>query len=68
MGNLRKVTIVVALGAFVLVAVWGISLLGSEKEDETMGLTNDGIVPDVGIPAIDAAAPASAETATFALG
>jgi hypothetical protein len=62
MGNLRKVTIIVVLGAFILGAVLSSSLAGCGKEDETMGVRKEGI------PAIDASAPLRTETATFALG
>ena len=44
MGNLRKVTIVVVLGVFILGAVSSSSLAGCKKEDETMGVTNGGLV------------------------
>jgi len=68
MGNLRKVIIVVVLGVFVLGAVLSSSLVGCKKEDETMGVTNGGLVLKGGILAIDASAPVRTETATFALG
>ena len=68
MGNLRKVTIVAVLGVFILGAVFSSSLIGCKKEDETMGVTNGGLVLRGGIPAIDASAPLRTETATFALG
>ena len=68
MGNLRKVTIVVVLGVFILGAVLSSSLVGCKMEDEIMGVTNGGLVPNAGIPAIDASAPVRTETATFALG
>jgi hypothetical protein len=68
MGNLRKVIIVVVLGVFILGAVLNFSLVDCKKEDETMGVTNGGLVPRGGIPAIDASAPVRTETATLALG
>ena len=68
MGNLRKAIIVVVLGVFVLGAVLSSSLVGCKKEDETMGVTNGGLVLKGGIPAIDASTPVRTETATFALG
>jgi len=68
MGNLRKVTIVVVLGMFILGVVFSSSLLGCKKEDTTMGVTNNGIVASAAIPPIDVAAPKRTETATFALG
>ena len=68
MGNLRKVTIVVVLGVLILGVVLSLSLVGCKKGDDTMGVTNGGLVPKGGIPAIDASAPVRTETATFALG
>ena len=68
MGNLRKVTIVVVLGMFILGVVFSSSLLGCKKGDDIMGVTNGGVASDKGIPAIDASAPENIETATFALG
>jgi hypothetical protein len=68
MGNLRKVTIIVVLGVFILGAVLSSSLVGCKKEENTMGVKNGGLVPEGGIPTIDASAPVSTETATFALG
>ena len=68
MDNLRKVTIVAVLGALILGAVLGTVLLSSTKEDRVMDLTNDEIVTNAGIPAIDAVLPEITETATFALG
>ena len=69
MGNVRKGTIIiVALSVLILGAVLGAGLLGSTKEDKTMGLTNDGRVSNTVIPVIDAAVPTRTETATFALG
>jgi len=68
MGNLRKVTIVVALGVLILGAVLSSSLVDSKKEDETIGVTNGRVAPDGGVPAIDASTPVRTETATFALG
>ena len=68
MGNLRKVTIIAILGMFILGVVFSSSFVGCKKEDETMGVTNGGLVPKGGIPAIDASAPVRTETATFALG
>ena len=61
MESLRKVTVVVILGVFILGAVFSSSLIGCKKEDETMGATS-------GIPAIDSSASVRTETATFALG
>ena len=68
MGNLRKVTIVVVLGVFILGAVLSSNFVGCKKEDKTMGLTDDGRVSEITIPAIDDAEPMRTETATFALG
>ena len=68
MGNLRKVTIVAVLGVFILGAVFSSSIVGCKKEDETMGVTNGGLVLTGGIPAMDASGPVITETATFALG
>ena len=68
MRNLRKVTIVVVLGVFILGAVLSSGLVGCKKKDETTGVTNGGLVPKGDIPAIDASAPVRTETATFALG
>jgi|GEM_PF-44107 len=68
MVNLSKVTIVLVLGMFILGAVLSLSLVDCKKEDETMGVTNGGLVPKGGIPAIDASAPVRTETATLALG
>ena len=59
---------VVALGALIFGSLWGTSLFGSMKGDDTMGVTNGGLVPGGGIPPIDASAPERTETATFALG
>ena len=66
--NLRKVTIVTALGVLIFGSFWGTSLIGSMKEDDKMGVANDRLVPSMGIPPIDASAPKRTETATFALG
>jgi hypothetical protein len=63
-----KATIVVVLGVFIIGAVFNSSLVGCSKENETMGATNDGLVPNESIPAIDVFAPIITETATFALG
>jgi hypothetical protein len=68
MGNLRKATIVVILGAFIIGAVFSSSLVGCKKDDETMNPENGGFISDNGIPAIDRSVPARTETATFALG
>jgi len=68
MRNLRSATIVAVLGMLILGAVFSSSLAGCKKEDKTMGLTDDGRVSDIAIPAIDATAPMTTETATFALG
>jgi hypothetical protein len=68
MGNLRKVTIISVISMFILGVVFSSSLVGCKKEDKTMGLTDDGRVSDITIPAIDAAEPMRTETATFALG
>jgi len=68
MRNLRKVTIVVVLGMFILGVVFSSSLLGCKKEDTTVGVINGGLVPKIGKPAIDASALVGTETATFALG
>jgi len=68
MWNLRKVITLAVLGALILGAIFASSLVGCQKEDEKMGVTNDGLVPNGGIPAIDASAPVKTETATFALG
>ena len=68
MRNVRKGIIVAVLGALILGTIFSSSLAGCKKEDKTMGLTDDGRVSDITIPAIDAAAPMTTETATFALG
>jgi hypothetical protein len=68
MGNLRKVTIVAVLGAFILGAFLSSSLVGCNKEGGTMKARDDGLVSDGGVPAIDVSAPVKTETATFALG
>ena len=68
MGNLRKVTIISVISMFILGVVFSSSLVGCKKEDKTMGLTDDGRVSDITIPAIDAAEPMRTKTATFALG
>ena len=68
MRNLRSVTIVAVLGMLIIGAVFSSSLAGCKKEVKTTGLTDDGRVSDIAIPAIDAAAPMTTETATFALG
>jgi hypothetical protein len=68
MENLRKVITIAVLGALIFGAFWGIGLISSMKEDEKIGVTNDGLVPNGGIAAIDASAPKRTETATFALG
>ena len=68
MGNLRKVTIVAALGALILGVVFSSSLAGCKKEDKAVDLTTDGLVPEAGVSVIDAAVPERTETATFALG
>ena len=68
MGNLRKVTIVVVLGLFILGAVFNSSIIGCKKDDETMDVTNGGLVPQGDIPVIDMSAQIRTETATFALG
>jgi len=52
------------LGGFVVALVVAVALLGFTKEGVTMDKTRSA----VGIPPIDAAAPAATETATFALG
>ena len=68
MGNLRKVTMIAVLGMFILGVVFSSGLVGCKKEDKTMGVTNDGLIPNTVIPAIDGRAPNRTETATFALG
>ena len=68
MGNLRKATIIVVLGVFIIGAVLSSSFLGCKEEGETMHVANGGFVPKGSIPAIDASAPVITETATFALG
>ncbi|MFC1990049.1 hypothetical protein ACFLVW_05780 [Chloroflexota bacterium] len=68
MENLRKITIVVVLGVFILGAVLSSSLVGCKKEDRKMSVTNYGLVTSRSIPAIDASVPVRTETATFALG
>jgi len=68
MGNLRKVTIVGVLGVLILGVVLSSSFVGCKKENKTMDVTKDGLVPNVGKPAIDASVPMRTETATFALG
>jgi hypothetical protein len=68
MGNLRKVTAVLVLNVLILGAFLSSSLVSCSEEGETMGMRDDGLVPDRGIPAIDTSAPVNTETATFALG
>ncbi|MFC2005385.1 hypothetical protein ACFLVG_00255 [Chloroflexota bacterium] len=68
MGNLKKATIIVVLGMFILGVIFSSSLLGCKKEDTTMGVVNGGLVPKAGKPATDASAPVGTETATFSLG
>ena len=68
MRNVSKKTIAVTLGAIILGAVLVAGLLGSAKEDKTMDLTNNGLVTNTVMPAIDVAVPKITETATFALG
>ena len=68
MGNLREVITVVVLGALILGVILGAGCTGLMKEDETPVATNDGLVPEGGIPAIDTVVPVRTETATFALG
>ena len=68
MGKLREVTTLALLSALVLGVVFGSSLVGCKKENEKTDVTKDGLVPNVGIPAIDASAPVRTETATFSLG
>ena len=68
MRNLKSTTIVAVLGMLIIGAVFSSSLAGCKKEDKTMGLTDDGRVSGIAIPAIDDAAPMTTETATFALG
>ena len=68
MGNVSKATIVALIGVFILVAVFSSNLGECKRGDETMAVTNDGRIPQVVIPAIDASALVVTETATFALG
>ena len=68
MGNLKKVTIAVVLGVFILGAVFSSNLVGCKKGDDKMGVTSGRVASDKGIPAIDASAPDKTKTATFALG
>ena len=68
MRNVRKGIIFAVVGALILGTIFSSSLAGCKKEDKTMGLTDDGRVSDIAIPAIDAASPMTTETATFALG
>jgi len=55
--------LLVAAGLVGLLALWGWA-----KEKNAMGRDTTGVAVRLAIPAIDAAAPAHVETATFALG
>ena len=68
MRNLRKVITIMVLGALIPATVLSSSLASYKKQDWKMDVTKDGLVPNVGIPAIDASLPLRTETATFALG
>jgi len=68
MWSLRKLTTLAVLSALILGTIFSSSLAGCKKEDKAVSVTNDGPVPNEGIPAIDASAPVGIETATFALG
>lgn len=60
-----KITVVgTCLAGLVLVAIF----LGSPKEGKTMDLTESSVAPKAAIPLVDASAPTTTETATFALG
>ncbi|MFC2022690.1 hypothetical protein ACFLTL_00800 [Chloroflexota bacterium] len=65
---MSRVAIVALIGVFILVAVFSSSLGECKKGDETMAVTDYGLIPQFVIPAIDASAHVVTETATFALG
>lgn len=67
-GNLWKLGALVLLGTLILGAVFGLSFVGCDKENDKMDTTKDGFAPNLEIPAIDASVPVITETATFALG
>lgn len=67
MWNMKRIRFMV-LGAIVLGAIFSSGLAGCSKDDDKTGTGNDGLIPCGDIPPIDASAPESIETATFALG
>jgi hypothetical protein len=68
MDNLRRALILAIVAAFVL-GITAVAIPGcSVEEDGTVGENGDGNIANAVIPAIDMAAPAITETATFALG
>ena len=62
-----KVILIIVAVAMVAGAISGATFIRSTEEDKTMKLTNKA-VPNTAIPPIDASAPTTIETATFALG
>ena len=68
MRKVSKTTIAATLGAIILAAVLGAGLLGQAKEDKAMDITNNELITNTVMPAIDVAVPKITETATFALG
>jgi hypothetical protein len=57
---------IVAASALIVLLVWGVIVLNSTKERETMRLTENNAVTEAATPLTDTSAPV--ETATFALG
>jgi len=54
--------------ALVVLAIMAVTVLGGARDGEATTMTTSDTVKKVAIPALDAAAPAVTETATFALG
>ena len=68
MVSLTRAARVALTGLFVLGAIAAAIIACSTKGDKEMGLTDDEIVVNTAIPAIDMVTPERTETATFALG
>jgi len=64
----NKVIRIVMLGISLALLVLGAVYLGTAKGDKPMNKVQSSVLPVVGIPPIDVAAPTKTETATFALG